>query len=191
MNIITKIYKKAKRICLQIKMFMIRDGWKKAEYLKKNKIFHYIGENCYYASVYLPAEPEMISLHDNVVISAGVRFVTHSVAHVVFNNEEKTNKYVCRFGKIEVLNNVYIGADAIIQFDVTINSNVIVGAGAVVTKNIPTNSVVVGIPAKVISTYDESKKKASMYSKMFEHEDVTGDTWVSELVQYRPIDFEK
>lgn len=60
----------------------------------------------------------MVPLHDNVVISEGVRLITNSVAHVVFNREENTNKYLCRYGKIE--NNVYVSADAIIQFDVTV-----------------------------------------------------------------------
>lgn len=96
MTIWSKLVGKGKRIWLQIRLATIRDGWKKAEYLKRKHIFHYIGENCYYAPIYLPAEPEMVSLHDNVVISAGVRLITHSVAHVVFNREENTNKYLCR-----------------------------------------------------------------------------------------------
>lgn len=182
---------KAKRIWLQIRLATIQDGWKKAEYLKKKEIFHYIGENCYYAPIYLPAEPEMVSLHNNVVISAGVRLITHSVAHVVFNREENTNKYLCRYGKIEIEDNVYVGADAIIQFDVTIGERCIIAAGSVVTKDVQANSVVVGLPAKTISTYEEAKSKALNYSKQFSNCNFNGDTWVSELNKDRPVDFEK
>lgn len=141
MTIWSKLVGKGKRIWLQIRLATIRDGWKKAEYLKRKHIFHYIGENCYYAPIYLPAEPEMVSLHDNVVISAGVRLITHSVAHVVFNREENTNEYLCRYGKIEIENNVYVGADAIIQFDVTVGEKCIIAAGSIVTKDVPPNSI--------------------------------------------------
>jgi len=40
---------------------------------------------------------------------------------------------------------------------VTIGKYAIVGAGAIVTKDVPDYAVVVGIPAKVVKTLDESK----------------------------------
>lgn len=186
----SKVIAKIKRIWLQFRMLTIRSGWKKAEYLKKYKIFHHIGKNCYFAPILLPAEPELVSLHDNVVVSAGVRMVTHSVAHVVFNREEKTNKYLCRFGKIEIKDNVYIGADSIIQFDVTIESNCIIAAGAVVTKNVDSDSVMAGIPAKKIGSYSQSKKKALEFSSLFENNSFNGDSWISELVEVHPVKFD-
>ena len=81
-----------KRMFIQLNMLAIRNGWKKAEYLKKKGIFHHIGEHCFYQSTVLPAEPFLVSLHDNVAISAGVRLITHSAAHVVYNYEEQTNE---------------------------------------------------------------------------------------------------
>ena len=189
MNPLKKICEKTKRIWLQFRLTTIRDGWKKAEYIKKKGIFHYVGQNCFYAPIYLPAEPELVSLHDNVVISAGVRLVTHSVAHIVFNTEEKTNKYLCRYGKIEIFDNVYVGADAIIQFGTTINRNCIIAAGAIVTKDIESDSVVAGVPARKITTYEEAKAKARAYSDSFHSDSFTGDTWVSELIKVKPIAF--
>mgnify|MGYP004577431699 FL=1 len=62
------IYDKLRRYHRQIKMLLIRDGWKKAKWLKRNKIFAEIGENCYYAPNILPAEPFLVKLHNNVVI---------------------------------------------------------------------------------------------------------------------------
>ena len=64
----------------------------------------------------------------NVVISAGVRLITHSVAHVVFNREENTNKYLCRYGKIEIENNIS-------EFS-KIVGNVVLSAGKYVMKSL-------------------------------------------------------
>lgn len=48
--------------------------------------------------------------------------------------------------------NVYLGPGVKIFGKVNIGNNVAIGANCVVTKNIPDNSVVVGIPGKVISS---------------------------------------
>lgn len=186
----SKVISKIRRVWLQIRMLTIRDGWKKAAYLKKHNIFHYMGENCYYAPIILPAEPELVSLANNVVISAGVRLITHSVAHIVYNQEEHTNRYLCRFGKIDIKDNVYIGADAIIQFDVTVEQNCIVAAGAVVTKDVKADSVVAGIPANKIGTYMESKQKSLEFSELFKEYDFDGDTWVSDMMKSRCVKFD-
>lgn len=47
---------------------------------------------------------------------------------------------------------VYFGAGAKVIGRINIGNNVIVGANAVVVKSVPSNSVVIGIPAKVISS---------------------------------------
>lgn len=148
-------------------MLTIRDGWKKMAYIKKHGMFGAVGENCYFQSNILPAEPFLVYLHDNVAISAGVRIVTHSALNTVFNHEEKTDQYLCRFGKVEIGNNVYVGADAIINYGVTIGDNCIVAAGAIVTKDVPSGSIVGGVPARVIGTYESAKEKARAFSTPF------------------------
>lgn len=147
-----KLIDKIRRAIIQFKMVSIRNGWKKAEFLKKKNIFHHIGEHSFYQSTYLPAEPFLVSIGNNVAISAGVRLITHSAAHVIFDKEDNTNEYICRHGKVEIGNNVYIGADVIINMGITIGNNVIIAAGAIVTHDIPDNSVVAGVPAKIIGT---------------------------------------
>ena len=51
---------------------------------------------------------------------------------------------------INILDDVWIGANVTILKGVKISEGAVIGAGAVVTKNIPENGVAVGNPAKVI-----------------------------------------
>ena len=182
-----KLIDKIRRAIIQFKMVSIRNGWKKAEFLKKKNIFHHIGEHSFYQSTYLPAEPFLVSIGNNVAISAGVRLITHSAAHVIFDKEDNTNEYICRHGKVEIGNNVYIGADVIINMGITIGNNVIIAAGAIVTHDIPDNSVVAGVPAKIIGTYTDTKKKHKENSKKY-NEASHKQTWnVREMTEKIPI----
>lgn len=54
--------------------------------------------------------------------------------------------------KIEIGDDVWIGAGAIVLAGVSIGEGAVIGAGAVVTKSIPAYSIAVGNPAKVIKT---------------------------------------
>lgn len=186
-----KIYQvidKIRRCWIQFRMFSIRDGWKKAKFLKKYKILYHIGSNVYYHSNILPAEPFLVCLHNNVVISAGVRLITHSMAHIVFNKEDETTTHFCKYGKVEIHDNVYIGANAVINYGVTIGKNCIVAAGAVVTHDVPSGSVVGGVPAKIIGNYDEVKARSLEYSKTFGS--VDDRRWVVDLMKIKPVQFD-
>ena len=55
-------------------------------------------------------------------------------------------------GVPSIQDNVYIGPGAKLIGKINIGNNVAIGANCVVTKNIPDNSVVVGIPCKIISS---------------------------------------
>ena len=52
--------------------------------------------------------------------------------------------------KVEIGNDVWIGARAIIMPGVTVGDGAIIGAGAVVTKDVPSCAIVGGVPARVI-----------------------------------------
>ena len=104
--------------------------------------------------------PGLITVGDNVSITADVSILTHDFCSSVFR--QKYYDYVPGRSKVVIGNNVYIGQKAMILRGVTIGDNVIIGAGAIVTKDIPSDSVVAGIPARVICTLDEyyQKRKA-------------------------------
>ncbi len=59
-------------------------------------------------------------------------------------------------GKVEVNDDAWIGAGAIILPNITIGRGAIVGAGAVVTKDVPDFTVVAGVPARRIKKLDLS-----------------------------------
>jgi len=105
-------------------------------------------------------EPYMVELGQKVYISEGVSFMTHDgalswMSRALGHTDKRTDK----IGKIIVKDNCFIGARAIIMQNVTIGCNCVIGMGAIVTKDVPDNSVVVGVPAKVVSTTDAFLEK--------------------------------
>lgn len=101
--------------------------------------------------------PGLITVGDNVSITADVSILTHDFCSSVFR--QKNYDYVPGRSKVVIGNNVYIGQKAMILRGVTIGDNVIIGAGAIVTKDIPSDSVAAGIPARVVCTLDEYYRK--------------------------------
>lgn len=111
-----------------------------------------IGENCHiYTNQIDFPHAYLISVGNNVTIS-NARILTHD------GSTKKILGY-SRVGRVDIGNDVFIGAGAIILPNVKIGSRVIVGAGAVVSRDIPDNSVVVGNPARVVGTYDAFVEK--------------------------------
>lgn len=104
------------------------------------------------------SSPGLITIGDNVHITAGVSILTHDGRFWLL--KQIYYDAVSSRAAVHIGNNVYIGQNAIILRGVTIGDNVLIGAGSVVTKDIPSNSVAVGVPAKVIMTIDEFYKKS-------------------------------
>lgn len=124
--------------------------------------FHHVGKDLLWQPRKFPADPELISIGDNVRISADVMFVNHDMACDLLNTMETEDKvtYHRLFGCIEIGDNVMIGARAIILPNVTIGSNVIIGAGAVVTKDNPDNSIAAGVPCRRIGSFEAFRERA-------------------------------
>ena len=111
-------------------------------------------------------EPWLITIGDNVYITAGAKFVTHDGGTLIFRD---------RIPDLEVTkpiiigNNVYLGNNVTVLPGVTIGDNVVVGTGAIVTKDIPSNSVAAGIPARVIKPIEEYFEKLKIESLHLGH----------------------
>lgn len=142
-------------LCLNLK----RTATDRANYLRKKQILGMVGKNVSFSPRMVPLYPKLIKLHDNVNVAAGVRFITHDVTDDVINeqlkNSGRTERLTEKIGCIEIMDNVFVGADSIILYDVRIGPNAIIGAGSIVTKDIPPNSIAAGVPAKVIGRYDD------------------------------------
>lgn len=119
-----------------------------------------------YGNINWGTEPWIITLGNNVHITAGVKFITHDGGTLLYRHiipDLEITK------PIVVGNDVYIGNDVILLPGVTIGNNVIIGAGAIVSKDIPDNSVAVGVPAQVIKTADEYLEKIKKESLHLGH----------------------
>ncbi len=126
-----------------------------AEYFRKQGAV--VGENCRIMVRSLGECPFLVKIGNHCSISAGVQFQTHDGGGWIFSEEIPSLQ---RFGKIEVKDNCYIGANCTILRNVTIGPHSIVGADSVVTKDVPAGVVVAGNPAKYIRTIEEYKKRA-------------------------------
>lgn len=147
---------KAKRLIQSIAMLFLRNGRKRAAWLKKHHVLGGIGEDCYWGPTLMPVYPELIKLHNNVVVHGKAKLIPHDMINVflkrAFPGEDFG--YDERIGCIEVMDNVYIATASRIMPNVKINRNCIISAGSVVTQDVPENSVVAGNPAKVIGRFD-------------------------------------
>lgn len=102
----------------------------------------------------------MLNLHDNVVVTSNVTFVTHDIIDWMLNYEQFNTKGLEQYiGPIEVFDNVFIGNDSIILYNTKIGPNAIVAAGSVVVKNVPEGAIVGGNPARVIGNINDFIKR--------------------------------
>ena len=127
--------------------------------LKHKQKFHHIGDNLFWQPRKFPADPELISIGNNVKIASGVIFVNHDILHNLFNCMEKTTVFKPYEDCIKIGDNVMLGANAMILPGVSIGSNVVVAAGSIVTKDLPNNGVYGGCPAKEISYFPQLREK--------------------------------
>lgn len=153
-----------KKLYLTFALMLKGDGYKRAEMLRNENLFAGFGNKIYWYTRNLPSDPECIYLHNNIKIATGVYFCTHDIIELMLNDNENfleilklknhQHEFIRHKGKIEIFDNVFLGANCTILYNVSIGPNAVVAANSVVTKDVPPNSIVAGNPAKVIGTFD-------------------------------------
>lgn len=86
--------KRIRKIFIFIRLLLCGNGYKKAKYLKEQKVFKMFGENNYWFPKIIPADPEMVIIHNNVKIATDVYFCTHDILHNLFNDDKKIIKII-------------------------------------------------------------------------------------------------
>lgn len=99
-----------------------------------------------------PSHCWLISIGDNVTFAPNV---------YVFAHDASTCKQIgyAKIGRVNIGDNVFVGAGSIILPGVTIGNNCVIGAGSVVSHSVPDNMVYAGNPARAISTIAEYKAR--------------------------------
>lgn len=180
MNIIT-LLKRLKIIVFYIIDFLERSMYNEftiENYFRKKGFS--IGKNNRIFACDFDSEPYLIKIGNHSTITDGVKFITHDGGAWIFRDKIPDLNV---FGKIEIKDNCFIGLDSIILPNVTIGPNSVVGAGSVVTKDVPPNTIVAGIPAKVINSTEEYKKKCIM---KYKSQNLKGprNTWKTQLIEH-------
>ena len=92
-------------------------------------------------------------------IAGGVTFVNHDITALMFRYMDKNLDYQERKDSILIGDNVFVGENSTILYDVLIGNNVIIGAGSVVTKDIPDDVVAAGVHCRAIGKFDDYKNR--------------------------------
>lgn len=130
-----------------------------------------IGTDCLLKDrVYLRAGIEgHISIDDRAALNSFVQMYGHGGIKIGKDTQIGPNTVLTTTGhdylssaleteflEINIGERVWIGGNCTILGGVHIGDQAVIGAGAVVTKDIPARSVAVGVPARVIRSFDET-----------------------------------
>lgn len=118
-----------------------------------------IGENCVVEMFcYLDDQfPELIYFDDHSGPSRHVIIMCHDDVAAKAEGEDEVVDFEARHGfvaPVRLKKYSGIGAGSILLPGVTVGEGAMIGAGAVVTKDVPDRSLAVGVPAKVVKTWE-------------------------------------
>lgn len=101
----------------------------------------------------------MISFRNNVHVASGVTFINHDVSVFMLQYMDSETEFKVRTGEVVIGDNVFIGSNSVLLYDVHIGNSFVIGAGSIVTKDIPNGVVAASVPCKPIGTFEEWKEK--------------------------------
>lgn len=115
-----------------------------------------------------PSHCWLIKIGDNVTLAPRVHILAHDAStchHLGY----------AKIGRVDIGNNVFIGAESVVLPGVSIGNNVVIGANSTITKDVPSNVVVAGNPARVICSIEEyiEKNKIRMANRPVYGEEYT------------------
>lgn len=125
-------------------------GNNELEFLEKHGFTH--GKNFSFYGNVDSNWPWLVTVGDNVILATGCKILAHDAS---------TNMVGChtKIGRVDIGNNVFVGANSIVLCNTKIGDNVIIGANSVVTHDLASNGVYAGNPAKYVCSFDEYKNK--------------------------------
>ena len=175
---------RAKVLCHKFNNCDPLDVEKREEYLKEllpnasNKIYieppfrcdygsnMYIGDG-FYANYNLTVlDCAKVIIGDNVLIGPNVCITT--AGHPIHYISRRRYEYA---DEISIGNNVWIGANVVVNPGVKIGDNCVIGSGSVVTKDIESNTVAVGNPCRVLRKITDDDRKYYYKDREFDIED--------------------
>lgn len=115
-----------------------------------------VGNDCRIYTTSFGSEPFLISIGDRVTITSGVKILTHDGSTCLVKRNGRRYQY---YAPVKIGNDVFVGVNSILMPGITVGSKVVIGAGSVVTSDVPDNSVVVGSPARIISSFSDLEDK--------------------------------
>jgi len=100
------------------------------------------------------SKPNLITIGKNVWITAGCQLLCHQRDLSHYEVGKPVMDLPLKYAPIVIKDGAHIGIGSIIMPGVTIGEGAVIGAGSVVTHDIPPYCVAVGVPAKVIKTFE-------------------------------------
>lgn len=115
----------------------------------------YMGDEVYANFNLTLVDDARINIGSHVMFGPNVTVATagHPVEPLLRSRQAQYNL------EVNIGDNVWIGAGAVILPGVTIGENTVIGAGSIVTKDIPANVVAYGNPCKVVREIGEKDRK--------------------------------
>jgi len=118
-----------------------------------------IGENTFISpdAVVDTTRPSLVTIGNDCYLNSGFTLLTHDWVAGVMRNVY--GEFLNSSGKVTIGNNVGTGYNVTVLKNVTIGDNVFIAANSLINKNVPSNCIVGGMPAKVLCSLDEFRKK--------------------------------